>query len=73
MRRSSKSASRLKECEACMKLAFQNAELKKISKYQNQMRDSLKLASDLTRRKNCKKFASEIPTLRNILSIEFEI
>jgi len=41
----------------------------KISKYRTQTQDSLKLASDLTRRKNCKKSASELLTLRNILSI----
>ena len=48
-----------------MKPAFQNLELrKKISKYRIQTRDSLKLASDLTRRKNYKKSASELLTLR---------
>ena len=56
-----------------MKTAFQNPGLRKISKYQTQTRDSLKLASDLTRRKNCKKSASELPTLRNIMSVESEM
>ena len=53
-----------------MKPAFQNPELRKISMYRVQTRDSLKLASDLTGRKNYKKSASEHPTLRNILSTE---
>ena len=53
-----------------MKFAFQNPELRKISKYQTQMRNSVKLASDLTRCENYKKSASELPTLRNILSIQ---
>ena len=56
-----------------MKPAFQNPGLRKNFKYQTQKQDSLKLASDLTRRKNRKKSASEIPTLRNILSVESEI
>ena len=56
-----------------MKPAFQNPRLRKISKYQTQTRDSLKLAFDLTRRKNCRKSASELPTLRDILSIESEM
>ena len=48
---------------------FNNPGLRKISKYRTQTQDSLKLASDLTRRKNRKKSASKLLTLRNILSI----
>ena len=48
---------------------FKNLELMKISKYRTQTQDSLRPASDLTRRKSRKKSVSESLALRNILSI----